>query len=63
MKDKTMEQMQENAITHMEGEFSQDEIDFTCDCILKADGNILLTIQALSVDAALPPEFVAAIVM
>ncbi len=30
MKDKTMEQMQENAITHMEGEFSQDEIYFTC---------------------------------
>lgn len=63
MKDKTMEQMQENAITQMEGDFSQEAIDFTCDCILKAGGNIILTIQSLSVDAELPPELVAAIVM
>jgi hypothetical protein len=64
---KTVEQLQEvdylvNAITHMEGEFTQEVIDFTCECILKAQGNIILTIQALSVDANLPPELVAAIV-
>lgn len=59
---KTVEQLQENAITYMEGEFTQEVIDFTCECIIKAQGNIILTIQALSVDANLPPELVAAIV-
>lgn len=63
MNNPSVEQMQENAITHMEGSFSQDKIDHACECIIKAKGNILFTIQSLSCDAMLPPKLVAAIVM